>query len=265
MEIQDSNSVADALEKSAIIEAMIFSANEPVEAKKIVQVYNEVVGDSDITVADVYTIVASINERYVETSRPLQIFEWGGGFRIATKPEFAPYIKALHQIGSSRRLSRSLTETLAIIAYKQPVTKPEIDFVRGVDSDYALRRLMELDLVDVLGRSESVGKPLLYGTTAEFLEKFGLNSTTDLPNIREIEDLIDDPAFNRERAELFMSKGLSLIMDDADSSAEPVDAESAAQERVNDLPVAEDTTAEQLSDEPEQGREVQTQNGTHQG
>ncbi|NND72676.1 MAG: SMC-Scp complex subunit ScpB [Rhodothermales bacterium] len=218
MEVQDSQNSTDVEERTAIIEAMIFSANEPVEAKKIVQVYNDVVGDDSMNVNDVYSIVAAINDRYAETGRPFQIFEWGGGFRLATRPEYAPHIKALHQIGSSRRLSRSLTETLAIIAYKQPVTKPEIDFVRGVDSDYALRRLMELDLVDVMGRSESVGKPLLYGTTVDFLEKFGLAGIEDLPSIREIEDLIDDPAFNKERAELFMSKGLSLIMDEASAS-----------------------------------------------
>lgn len=221
MELSEPDNRGGEVETQAIIEAMIFSANEPVEAKKLVQVYADITGNDGISVSDIYSIVSAINERYVETGRPFQVFEWGGGFRIATRPEFAPYIKSLHDIGSKRRLSRSLTETLAIVAYKQPVTKPEIDFVRGVDSDYAVRRLMELDLVDVTGRSDSVGKPLLYSTTSDFLEKFGLNTVDDLPNIREIEDLLDDPAFNKERAELFMSKGLSLIMDSVSDGVSP--------------------------------------------
>jgi segregation and condensation protein B len=98
-------------------------------------------------------------------------------------------------------------ETLAILAYRQPVTKPEVDFVRGVDSDYAVRRLLDLGLVDVRGRADSVGRPLLYGTTDRFLELFGLNALGDLPNLREIESILDDPSFHRERARLLMKAG----------------------------------------------------------
>ena len=89
-----------------------------------------------------------------------------------------------------------------MVAYKQPVTRPEVDFVRGVNSDYALRKLMELELVDVEGRSESLGRPLLYGTTPNFLEQFGLDTLDDLPTIREVEELLDDPHFDDERAQL---------------------------------------------------------------
>jgi segregation and condensation protein B len=106
-------------------------------------------------------------------------------------------------------------ETLAILTYKQPASKPEIDYVRGVDSDYALRRLLDVGLVDVVGRSDSVGRPLLYGTTARFLEEFGLSALDDLPNLREIEELLDDPAFNKERARLLMLSGLDMPMPSA--------------------------------------------------
>jgi segregation and condensation protein B len=99
-------------------------------------------------------------------------------------------------------LSRSLMETLAVVAYKQPVTRPEVDFVRGVNSDYAIRKLMEMNLVDVRGRADSLGRPLLYGTTNRFLEQFGLMDLDDLPTLREVEELLDDPSFDEERAKL---------------------------------------------------------------
>ncbi len=241
------NEFADA-DKRGIIESLIFSANDPVDAKKLTQVYAEVSGDDSLTTKDVYSIVTALNDQYAQSGSAFHIFEWAGGFRLATQPEYAPYVKSLHEIDSKRKLSRSLIETLAIIAYKQPVTKPEMDFVRGVDSDYAVRRLMELDLVDVIGRSESVGKPLLYGTTKEFLEKFGLNDLESLPNIREIEDLLDDPAFNRERAELLMSKGLSFGLegkqDDLDSDADSDSADDMSEAKT------EEETADMITVDP---------------
>lgn len=236
--VDPSDSQPTDSEAQGIIEALIFSANDPVDASKLCKVFAEVSGGDTIKSAEVYEIVKSLNDQYASSGRAFRIFEWAGGFRLATQPEYAPYVKSLHEIDSQRKLSRSLIETLAIVAYKQPVTKPEIDFVRGVDSDYAVRRLMELDLVDVIGRSESVGKPLLYGTTKDFLEKFGLNDIESLPSLREIEDLLDDPAFNRERAELLMSKGLTL---DPEGEAE-AGGEAAGEDAVT-AEVA-DTTSE---------------------
>jgi segregation and condensation protein B len=98
-------------------------------------------------------------------------------------------------------------ETLAILAYRQPVTRPEVDFIRGVNSDYAIRKLLELGLADVKGRSDSLGRPLLYGTTTRFLEQFGLSNLDDLPTLREIEELLDEPHFDEERAQLLALKG----------------------------------------------------------
>jgi segregation and condensation protein B len=127
---------------------------------------------------------------------------------MATSGDLAPFLKAFFDPERQMRLTRSLMETLAILAYKQPVTKPEVDFVRGVDSDYAIRRLLELGLVDVAGRADSVGRPLLYGTTQRFLDEFGLASLEALPKLREIEELLGDPNFNQERARLLALEGL---------------------------------------------------------
>jgi segregation and condensation protein B len=135
----------------------------------------------------------------------------------------APFLKVFLDQKRSRRLSRSLLETLAVVAYKQPVTKPEVDFVRGVDSDYGLRKLMELDMVDVVGRSDAVGRPLLYGTSNTFLEKFGLRSLKDLPNLREVEEILNDPAFNTEKARLVLLESLG--------DSEPASQEALSERR----------------------------------
>lgn len=191
------------------VEALIFAADEPLGARVIAEVIAEITQEAVAAPAQIDRLVDRLNEAYEHRGAALRIRRWAGGYRVSTTQEVAPYLKALFRQDRRRRLTRSLLETLAILAYKQPATKPEVDFVRGVDSDYTLRKLMELDLVDVVGRADSIGRPLLYGTTDEFLDAFALESLDELPNLREIEALLNDPAFNRERARLLMLRGLS--------------------------------------------------------
>ncbi|HHP7237832.1 SMC-Scp complex subunit ScpB [Longibacter sp.] len=183
-------------------EAMIFAADEPVPPHRIAEIFAEVTGRMQPDLATVEAHVRALNQEYQSTGRPLVIHEWAGGYRITTRPEMSPFVKALVVGEQETSLSRSLLETLAVLAYRQPVTRPEVDFVRGVNSDYAIRKLLDLGLADVKGRSESLGRPLLYGTTDRFLEQFGLNTLEDLPTLREIEDLLDDPTFDEERSQL---------------------------------------------------------------
>lgn len=204
--------LARGLERAA--EAVLFAADAPVAAGRIAEVYAEVTGEPVPDEADVLAAIARLNDAYEAGDRTFRVAAWAGGFRLATVPSVAPYLKTLFRQEQQKRLSRSLLETLAIVGYRQPVTKPEVDFVRGVDSDYAFRRLMELGLVDVVGRSESLGRPLLYGTTQAFLDQFGLRSLEELPNLREIEEILGDPAFNRERARL-------LALDESEQGAPP--------------------------------------------
>ena len=189
------------------IEAVVFAADEPVQGEEIARVYADVTGATRPGPDEIAEGVEALNEAYLQTGRSFRIHAWGGGYRMATDPSMAAFIKSLFQKEETTRLTRSLMETLAIAAYRQPVTKPEVDFVRGVNSDYALRKLLELGLLDVVGRSDSLGRPLLYGTTRKFLEQFGLASLEALPNLREIEDILNDPAFNRERARLLALEG----------------------------------------------------------
>jgi segregation and condensation protein B len=209
------------LEVRRAIEAVIFVAGEPVTAERLGEVILSVTGIDPPAPALIRRIVDDLNESYEEHGHAFRIEAWAGGYRMASEADVAPFIKAYLTERRSRRLSKSLLETLAVVAYRQPVTKPEIEFVRGVDADYALRRLLEYNLVDVVGRSDSIGRPLLYGTTPLFLEHFGLKEVDDLPSLREIEDLLDDPAFNRERVQLLMQRGLSLPEDDEPETDEP--------------------------------------------
>lgn len=189
-----------------VAEAIIFAADDPVSPARIADIFAEVTGQPAPDEATVREAVEDLNDAYAENSRAFEIHEWGEGYRMATRTGLAPFVKALFGQEQEKSLSRSLMETLAILAYRQPVTRPEVDFIRGVNSDYAIRKLLELGLADVKGRSDSLGRPLLYGTTQRFLEQFGLKSLDDLPTLREIEELLDEPHFDEERAKLLALK-----------------------------------------------------------
>ena len=171
-------------------------------AAQIADIIAEVTGRAAPSTDAIEAAVEALNGTYAEAGRALAIQRWAGGYRMTTRAALAPYVKALFVGAQEKSLSRSLMETLAVVAYRQPVTRPEVDFIRGVSSDYAIRKLMEMGLADVQGRADSLGRPLLYGTTSRFLEQFGLASLADLPTLREVEDLLDDPHFNKERAQL---------------------------------------------------------------
>lgn len=205
---QQEKRAAERSEKNLmqVTEALVFAANEPVSASRIAGIYAEVTGRTAPSEADVEAAVERLNQTYADSGRVLEIHEWGGGYRMATRSTMQPYIEILFGQEQETSLSRSLLETLAILAYRQPVTRPEVDFIRGVNSDYAIRKLMELGLADVEGRSDSIGRPLLYGTTQKFLDQFGLASLDDLPTLREVEELLDEPAFDEERTELLTLK-----------------------------------------------------------
>ncbi len=183
------------------VEALVFASDVPLHPGDIARVYGEVTG-ADATDAEVEEAVGRLNASYRTGGRAFRIMRWGGGLRMATTEEAAPFVRTLFEQDEERRLSRSLLETLSVIAYKQPVTKPEVDNVRGVSSDYALRQLLEREFVAITGRSDAIGRPLLYTTTDRFLDQFGLDSLADLPKPREIEEILGDPAFNKERARL---------------------------------------------------------------
>lgn len=147
-------------------------------------------------------VVTDLNSDYEETMRSFRIVEVAGGYQFATLRDFGEYVAMLSREKARRRLSAAALETLAIIAYRQPVSKPEIEAIRGVNCDQVLVNLMEKNLVSITGRSEGVGRPLLYGTTEDFLRVFGLKGLGDLPKLRELEELMEEDAYQAERAEV---------------------------------------------------------------
>ena len=136
-------------------------------------------------------LVAEINKDLDFSSRPFRIVNIGGGFQFATTPQYGEYVHRLLKSKSRKRLSQAALETLAIIAYKQPTTRAEIDSIRGVNSGEVVNALLEKNLVVISGRAETIGKPLLYSTSDEFLRVFGINKISDLPKLREIDELME--------------------------------------------------------------------------
>ncbi len=179
------------------LEAVLFVADEPLSASQLVALWREAF-DVSITEADVETAIAALNATYEATGRVFRIYTWAGGYRLATIPAITPLLQ-FYKKTEKVKLTQPLLETLAIIAYRQPITKPEIDHLRGVDAEHALNRLQELELIQVVGRSDTIGRPLLYGTTQRFLDHFGLPSLQQLPPLPSIEALSADPQIRQEQ------------------------------------------------------------------
>jgi len=174
-----------------VAEALLFASDVPLEAERIRDVL-----DLE-NVAAARELVQELIARYEAEPRGLAIVEVGGGYRMVTRPELAPWLVRLARARTRVRLSRPALETLAIIAYKQPVSKPELDAVRGVNSDAVLESLLERRLIRIGGRKEAPGRPFLYETTREFMVAFGLRDLNDLPKIEGelvIPDLGLEPA-----------------------------------------------------------------------
>ena len=172
----------EASEKRRIVEALILSSAEPLSAAKIAEIIpycNE---------GQAKDLVNELNTEYSEQDRSFEIWEVAGGFQIRTRAEFSGYLQKL-QKERAMRLSPAALETLSIIAYRQPVTRAEVEDVRGVDAGATVKSLLERHLIRIAGQREVPGRPMLYGTTRRFLEVFGLERLKDLPTLREIDEL----------------------------------------------------------------------------
>ncbi len=191
---------------NSIIEVLIFSSDEPISESEIIRAIKGIDGeDVEINSENVSETVDLLNKYYEENGRSFKIKKIANGYVFVTKEVFAKYVGYLSSEKSKRRLSQAALETLAIIAYKQPVTKPELEQIRGVNSDYILTSLLEKNLITITGRAESIGRPLLYGTTTEFLKYFGLFNLSDLPKPREIEEIMKDEDFIEQKNKIMMN------------------------------------------------------------
>jgi len=171
------------------IEALIFASEKPLTGLDIVELINTAFGfmEERITLGQVEASVEGIREKYQSEFYSFELRQSGGGWQFLTKKKFYKTIVQLNGDKFLKRLSNAALETLAIVAYKQPVTKGEIESIRGVNSDYSIQKLLEKELVIISGRNENMpGKPLIYATSKSFMDYFGINSPTDLPKIREV-------------------------------------------------------------------------------
>lgn len=174
-------------EQRRIVEALVLASPEPIPAPRIAAIV------PSCTTSEARELVAELNAEYEAAGRGFEIREVGGGYQLRTRAELAEYVHEL-QPKRTQRLSRASLETLAVIAYKQPITRAEVEHVRGVDAGAVVRTLLERDLVRIAGHREIPGRPMLYATTKRFLQLFGLASLEDLPSLRELRQLADAAA-----------------------------------------------------------------------
>ncbi len=190
---------------NSVIEALIFSSDDSLAAEEIVRAIKSIDGeDINLSTSDVDSTIDQLNQKYEENNSAFRILRIANGYLYATLEQYAKYVGYLSSERAKRRLSQAALETLAIIAYKQQITKPELETIRGVNSDYILTTLLEKNLIAIKGRAESVGRPLLYGTTDEFLKYFGLNNLSDLPKPREIDEIMQDEDFLEQKRKIMM-------------------------------------------------------------
>ncbi len=183
------------------IEALIFASDKPLTTQDIVELINNAFAfmDERISLEQVEAAVDGIQEKYDAEFYPFEVRESGGGWQFLTKKEFHKTVGQLNGDKFLKRLSNAALETLAIIAYKQPITKGEVEAIRGVNSDYSIQKLLEKELIVISGRNENLpGKPLVYATSKAFMDYFGINNTNDLPKIKEVlaEQLIEATVVN---------------------------------------------------------------------
>jgi segregation and condensation protein B len=163
-----------------MVEALLFASEAPLSAAELAR------ADEELDEERVEEAIAELRAEYDNEERAFGIFEVGGGYQILTRPEFAPVLERFDTVPSSQRLSGPALETLSILAYRQPVGRAEVEEIRGVGAGAVLKTLQERGLIEVVGRGEGLGRPLLYGTTQFFLQHFGFRSLDDLPRPDEL-------------------------------------------------------------------------------
>jgi len=236
------------------IEALIFASDKPLTSMEITELINNAFGfmEEKLTLEQIQTSIDGIIEKYASEFYPFEVRESGGGWQFLTKKDFHKTVAQLNGEKFLKRLSSAALETLAIIAYKQPITKGEIEAIRGVSSDYSIQKLLEKELIIISGRNEEMpGKPLVYATSKTFMDYFGINSAADLPKLKEVfaETIVEPTLINHTPADAtLISEGeVPLVVTEAGELLEGATGEDTATEP-HEGAAAQDTTAEE-SDE----------------
>lgn len=217
------------------VESLIFASDKPLTSLEITDLINNAFGfmEDKISLDQIESTIEGIVEKYQSEFYPFEIKQSGGGWQFLTKKEYHKTVAQLNGEKFLKRLSSASLETLSIIAYKQPVTKAEIEAIRGVSSDYAVQKLLEKDLIIITGRNEALpGHPLVYATSKNFMDYFGINSSDDLPKLKEI---FDDSMVNSTPI-----TGEALLPVDSDTETD-IDLSSEEEEDSSSLLVVSET------------------------
>lgn len=264
------------MELTQIVEALVFAAPDPLTTKEIARSVRRATEESldpaieplkKVNANQVQAAIDELSEIYNATGRALQFVETSSGWRIFSRPEFASYIRALLPETKPERLSPPALETLAIIAYRQPITKADIEAVRGVSVDGVMQKIIDRGLVKIGGRADLPGRPLLYETTDSFLDHFGIKALEDLPNSGELRKIALPSAEANQDAEQMTldeaaageNEGADTNSDDSGNSdssesqptAEKPTQESAAEESQSEQPPAPEEASSEPEPEPE--------------
>ena len=188
---------------SRLVEALLFASDAPLTAGELARL------DDDLDEERVEQIVAELRVEYEREERAFDIYEIAGGYQLLTRPEFAPVLERFDSVPGAQRLSGPALETLAILAYRQPVGRAEVEEIRGVGAGGVLKTLQERGLIEVVGRGEGLGRPLLYGTTPFFLQHFGFRSLDDLPRSEELPVVLARREQRKEEADGSTAAGVS--------------------------------------------------------
>lgn len=179
------------------VEALIFCSPNPLKLGEIRSSLSEMF-DADVPEKDIEKAIDELSKKYENDEFSFTIVKSGGGFQFLTKPAYQSSIAILLKQQSKRRLTTSALETLSIIAYKQPVTKGDLEAIRGVNCDYTVNKLLEKGLVEIKGKSDSIGRPILYGTSQRFMDYFGINELSELPTPKDFSHEINEIGDERE-------------------------------------------------------------------
>ena len=240
-----------------IVEALLFASDAPLSAGDIALI------DERLDEDTVEAVVAQLREEYESQERAFTIFEIAGGYQLLTRPEFAPYLERFDTVPQQTRLSAPALEVLAVIAYRQPIGRNEIEEIRGVGSSGVLKTLQDRNLIDVVGRSEGLGRPLLYGTTPKFLEHFGFRSLEDLPKPEDLPvilrsrpvDVLVPAQAEGSSEDMPVEVMAEIISEDAGASGEPQIAEAAVDQAIEDTMEQATVTVPHSEDQEEERSE----------
>ncbi len=242
------------------IEALIFAAERPLTTLELCDLVNSALGfiEDRASLDQTESAISAIKEKYAAEFYPFEVRESGGGWQFLTKREYHKTVAQINGDKFLKRLSNAALETLSIIAYKQPITKGEMEAIRGVNCDYAVQKLLEKELIVILGRNEKLpGHPLVYGTSRSFMDYFGINSPEDLPKIKEVisTDIIDPTAVQSdtlhvagEEEQLLNSNETLVVTEDGELLEQPIaeaNDEATAEETMLEEEVSEEVVAEE--------------------